>query len=390
MGDEENDWLDQERDVTEDDQIDEYDLTSTPNDFNISTIFSFISSGAVKIPGFQRHYVWDKKRASKLIESLIIGLPVPQVFLYEEARNSFLVIDGQQRLMSIYYFIKQRFPKKGRRAEVRSIFNESGQIPDDILSDNDLFDDFSLQLPEVGDGQRNKFHGLNYATLGEHRVQFDLRTIRNVIVKQIKPSGDDSSIYEMFGRLNSGGINLTPQEIRLSLYHSKFYDLLFRLNLNGKWRRLLDQPESDVHMRDIEVLLRAIAVWQEGLNYKPSMVRFLNRFSRDAQKLDDAKLNEIESTFEWFINATEDLDPNSLRRQSKFSGPLFEAIFAASCSLKDEGVAPTLTSATVTAVKSDAHFKNYTQSKTTATTSVLGRRKRAIEIIRDFPAGDSR
>jgi Protein of unknown function DUF262 len=93
----------------EEGQIDEYDLNSTPNDFNVVTIYNFIDSGAVKIPGFQRAYVWDLRRASKLIESLIIGLPVPQVFLYEEGRNSFLVIDGQQRLMTMYYFMMQRF-----------------------------------------------------------------------------------------------------------------------------------------------------------------------------------------------------------------------------------------------------------------------------------------
>src|SRR5512142_3145569 len=102
-----NDWLDEEEPEEEGYPISEYDLTSSPNDFNIITIFNFIESGAVKIPAFQRNYVWDIKRASKLIESIIIGLPVPQIFLYEEARNSFLVMDGQQRLMSIYYFIKQ-------------------------------------------------------------------------------------------------------------------------------------------------------------------------------------------------------------------------------------------------------------------------------------------
>src|SRR2546426_1120362 len=79
-------------------QVEEYDLTSVPNDFNVLTIYNFIESGAVKIPGFQRNYVWDLRRASKLIESLILGLPVPQVFLYEAGRNDFLVIDGQQRL----------------------------------------------------------------------------------------------------------------------------------------------------------------------------------------------------------------------------------------------------------------------------------------------------
>lgn len=93
--------------------IDQYDITASPNDFNLVTLGSFIDRGAVRIPGFQRHFVWDLPRASRLIESLILGLPVPQLFLYEESRNRFLVIDGQQRLMSIYYFIK-RVPAPGK------------------------------------------------------------------------------------------------------------------------------------------------------------------------------------------------------------------------------------------------------------------------------------
>lgn len=107
----EDDWFD-DAEVDEEGQIDEYDITASPNDFNLLTLQSFIEGGAIQIPGFQRNYVWDKKRASKLIESFIIGIPVPQLFLYEEAKNKFLVIDGQQRLMTIYYFYKQRFPRK--------------------------------------------------------------------------------------------------------------------------------------------------------------------------------------------------------------------------------------------------------------------------------------
>ena len=72
----------------------DYDISVSPNDFNLKTLFDFIDSGIVKIPGFQRNYVWDLKRASKLIESLLIGVPIPQIFLYEEKKNSFLVIDG--------------------------------------------------------------------------------------------------------------------------------------------------------------------------------------------------------------------------------------------------------------------------------------------------------
>src|SRR5579863_2811998 len=127
------DWFEDYVDEEDDVQINEYDITATPNDFNVSTLFNFVESGAVRIPGFQRNFVWDRARSSKLIESLILGLPVPQLFLYEQSRNRFLVIDGQQRLMSIYYFIKKRFPLKEKRSELRTIFDEKGTIPDEVL-----------------------------------------------------------------------------------------------------------------------------------------------------------------------------------------------------------------------------------------------------------------
>lgn len=376
------DWRNTGEPDDQDGQIDEYDLTSTPNDFNISTIFNFIESGAVKIPGFQRNYVWDIKRASKLIESLIIGLPVPQVFLYEQRRNSFLVIDGQQRLMTIYYFVKRRFPRRSRRVYIRSVFDSLGKIPDDVLYSDENFEDFNLRLPEIRPGAANKFNGLNYSTLGDYQVQFDLRTIRNVIVKQVKPSNDDSSVYEMFSRLNAGGVNLTAQEIRLSLYYSKFYDLLSRLNLEQGWRRLLSQPDPDINARDIEVLLRGIAVWLEGEGYRPSMLQFLNNFSRTAQSFDDEKISNIKDTVEWFIHASADVDPSTfLTRQPKFSVPIFEAVFAAACTLHTQKRGVKLTTGTLEMLKSDETFQSHAQQMTTNRTSVLGRRSRALELL---------
>ncbi len=59
---EEENWFDDYADNEDDAQIDEYDITASPNDFNILTLYSFIESGAVKIPGFQRNYVWDRVR----------------------------------------------------------------------------------------------------------------------------------------------------------------------------------------------------------------------------------------------------------------------------------------------------------------------------------------
>ncbi len=169
-------------------QIGEYDITTSPNDFNVNTIFNFIGSGVVKIPGFQRNYVWDLGRASKLIESIIIGLPVPQIFLYEESRNHFLVIDGQQRLMTIYYFMKQRFPTMGKRSALRTVFAEHGHIPDSFLTDDEYFENFCLKLPQQLPNQPNKFNRMSYSTLPDESGK-------------IESSPGRPSIYKLFSVL---------------------------------------------------------------------------------------------------------------------------------------------------------------------------------------------
>lgn len=321
----------EEEQFDDDFQIEEYELTSTPNDFNVLTINSFIESGAILIPGFQRNYVWDIRRASKLIESIILGLPIPQIFLYEDKRNSFLVIDGQQRLMTIYYFIKQRFPKKEKRTQIRKIFAEyGGKMPDSILHDDAYFSTFKLNLSRSKQ-KNNKFNGLTYKTLNDYKTQFDLRPIRNVVVKQNVPKDDNSSIFEIFNRLNSGGINLMAQEIRSSLYHSKFYDILYKLNLEKEWRRLLKLADPDLHMKDIELLLRGFSMFTHGDNYVPSLAKFLNTYSAIAKKYDDKTLNYIENVFAKIMDACSLLPDDTFinKKTKRFNTFVFEALMYA-------------------------------------------------------------
>jgi hypothetical protein len=381
-----NDWAEFEAEEEGDDSlIKEYDITATPNDFNIKTIFDFVESGAVKIPGFQRNYVWDIKRASKLIESIIVGLPIPQIFLYEETRNKFLVIDGQQRLMSIYYFIKQRFPKIERRVEIRKIFDEMGELPKDILHDDNYFDKFNLQLPSPISNKQNKFDTLNYETLGEHKIQFDLRPVRNIIIRQNSPDDEDSSIYEIFNRLNSGGINLTPQEIRASLYHSGFYMLLDRLNLDAGWRRILGAPEPDLHKKDVEILLRGFALLIEGDNYRASMTRFLNGFSRKAKRMTDDHINYCEALFKSFVTACSSLESGAfLSARNKFNISTFDAVFSAICkdAYTQKSTQLLLIDGTkLASLKVDQAFFKATQGGTASADNVKMRIKRAKEIL---------
>lgn len=309
-------------------QIEEYDLTSSPNDFNVLTINSFIDSGSIKIPGFQRNYVWDIKRASKLIESIILGLPIPQIFLYEEKKNQFLVIDGQQRLMTIYFYVKGRFPKKEKRTEIRRLFNESNAFPESILYNDEFFSNFNLSLSVKTGAKQNPFNDLNYKTLDNYQMQFDLRPIRCVVVKQNVPKDDNSSVFEIFNRLNSGGINLMPQEIRSSLYHSDFMDMLFRINLNPTWRKLLKSPDPDLHMKDIELLLRGYAMAIYGDNYTSSLAKFLNNFADTARKFDKAYLVYLESFLTSLFLSIDSLPEDIFlnRNSNRFNVFLFEGL----------------------------------------------------------------
>jgi uncharacterized protein with ParB-like and HNH nuclease domain len=382
-------WFEDYADGVDDLQVEEYDITAAPNDFNVLTIQSFLESGAVRIPGFQRNYVWDIARASKLIESLILGLPVPQVFLYETDRNKFLVIDGQQRLMSIYYFIKQRFPRKDRRSDLRLIFDEHGKIPDHIIHDDNYFENFRLKLAESLPNHPNRFKGLSYQALGDYKTQFELRTIRNVIIKQNSPQGDDSSMYEVFNRLNTGGVNLKPQEIRTSMYHSNFYEMLYRLNSEPSWRRVLGNQDPDLHMKDVEILLRGFGLLVDRENYAPSMVKFLNQFSRKARNQTEEQNQFLEKIIRAFLNACSNLQNDAFlnKKNRRFNVALFEASFAAVCRkpflenrLFDKKISPEK----LLELENDNTFIDAMIEGTTQTKNVNARLDRAAQILGDF------
>lgn len=363
------DWFTDDGSDDLDASFKDYDITASPNDFNVRTIVDFIDSGPVKIPGFQRNYVWDIKRASKLIESILIGLPIPQIFLYEEERNSYLVIDGQQRLMSIYYFVKGRFPRRNQRPAIRRIMAEKGigVLPPEILSDDTYFEKFNLSLPAPATNQQSRFHRMNFDTLGEEQRGFNLRTIRNVIIKQNAPEEErDTSVFEIFNRLNTGGVNLRAQEIRTSLYHSDFMDALTRINLNSTWRRLIGQPEPDLHAKDLEILLRAFALVVSGSSYTEPMSRFLNVFAKSSRRLEVAKITYAVQLFEAFFAAMAEIPADSLRvtGSGRFSIAMFEAVFWATCAdafkVSSTDVRP-LTVERLAALKSDSKFIEATQ-----------------------------
>jgi len=383
-------WVDDYAAFEEEDvYVGEYDLTSTPNDFNVLTIVSFLDSGAVIIPGFQRNFVWDIKRASKLIESLIIGLPVPPIYLYEEGRNRFLVVDGQQRLMSVYYFVKGRFPKSSARGEVRSLAFRDGPIDPRHLDNDDLFQPFALHLPRKEPDTKNPFHKLKYSSLDDYKTTFDLRPLRNVVIKQNQPKGDESSVFEIFSRLNSGGVSLNQHEIRSSLYHSDFLERLHEVNLDDSWRKILGRPRPDPGSRDVEILLRGFALLLSSSQYKPSMVKFLNGFCRKCRTHSEKENDYLVELFRLFCSMLLEQvgeRPFSLMPSGRFNIAMFESVLFACCeaaaSSKTLDLIP-VSAAKIARIREDSEWHEASFQSTTDRSNVVKRLARARLLVRE-------
>lgn len=315
-------WWEDESDEENGEKIKIYDLITYPSDFTVSTIYEKLNNGSIAIPPFQRNYVWDIKQASKLIESLIIGLPVPQMFFFEENEKS-LIIDGQQRLLTVFYFMHGRIPKQNKRASLRKAIIERGNLNEELLSDNEYFVDFKLKL-----SNNDELNGLSFEKLDKYKEKFKSRPIRIIHIKQLAPNEQDreSSMFEIFDRLNTGGSNLSDQEIRMNIHYSNFYKMIDEVNLNPIWRKLLGKEELDLRFKDFEILLRYFAVANSFDEYKSNMKMFLNNFSYKAKSFSVEKIVSLKNEFVLFLNSF-DLNEETTVDRKIFQIGALEAIF---------------------------------------------------------------
>jgi hypothetical protein len=219
----------------------------------------------IVIPEFQRKYVWNRAQASRLIESLIIQCPIPVIYLDQEADETLKVIDGNQRIWSIRLFIENQFPLRGLRA-----------YPD--------------------------LNGLRFREL-DPRFQrhIENRTLRCITIlkethAQIK--------FDVFERLNTGAVQLNPQELRHGLYHG---DLMERLDELGKYEpwQELSGIRDDKRMRGAELILRFLALSNSLRAYKKPLASFLNQFA--SENRNSVSLNDWSEQFKITVDVVKSL-----------------------------------------------------------------------------------
>ena len=288
-----NERLLEEEDAVEDNL--RYEISSYGADYDVEGLVKRLRNGDAKIPEFQRGYVWPIKQASRFIESLLLGLPVPGIFLSTEPETKkLLVIDGHQRLTTLLAFYEGVFPTTKRE----------------------------FGLTDV----QSSLEGKTYKGLDdENRRALDNAIIHATVVKQTDPQDGGSGIYKIFERLNSSGMLLSPQEIRTAIYGGELAKLLSELNEWPQWRALFG-PENK-RMRDQELILRFCALSSELNTYTRPMKTFLNDFMNSRRSIDsDMKMSLSNSFKRTTALVYEMLGARAFKPANSFNAAVFDAI----------------------------------------------------------------
>ncbi len=244
----------------------------SPINFNvtnrrISDIFSSFNDHELDTtPAFQRGYVWDKIKASKLIESVLLHVPLPLIYTAEETDGSEVVIDGQQRLMTFIGFLSNKFPRDQRPFKLVKL---------KILKE------------------------LNGKAFGDLDQSLKTAIKRyGVSIIKIANTTDENVKFGIFERLNTGAVTLSPQELRNCIYRGPFNELIKTLATHSSFTRVLALQKRPERMVDCEMVLRFLAFNERThLNFNGKMKTFMNEFMRTHQDISAERQAEWRDRF---------------------------------------------------------------------------------------------
>ena len=241
------------------------ELLTSVLDYNLNTLSDLVNTDQIDLsPRYQRRDRWKPERQSKLIESFFMNVPIPPIFLNEDDYGKYSVIDGKQRLTAIHEFMRGRLRLKGLQ-----VFKELNDM---------TIDDLSPTLRSI------------------------ISTRANLRATIILRQSDKEVKFEVFRRLNTGGVSLNPQEIRNSTWPGPLNDLILDLSENNTYRRLLgmSKPATSTlyrDMRDVELVLRFLTFRTDWSTFSGGMASRLDKFMAENQRLDKKKLTSMKLSF---------------------------------------------------------------------------------------------
>lgn len=322
MNTKEKDCIEEIQSEIDDDYSDDslFNISSWGADLSFRELISMYEEDELVKPELQRKYVWDKVEASRFIESILLGLPVPSVFLAQSGSQK-LIVDGYQRIMTVYDYMRGIFSTD------KKVFRLSNSEKINARWRNKAFSELST------DDQR----------------KIKSTTIHAIIFEQKKPENDGTSLYQVFERINTSGRTLTPQEIRNCVYQGSFNTMLFEINENKTWRELFGTEEADSRMRDLEYILRFFTMKTGDIldtkSKQISLKKALNDFMKTHKEDSPADIQRFKDEFDTTVQLVYDhIGKDAFRNYTrgkfskKFHPAIFDAIMVAVFLIHKQGI----------------------------------------------------
>lgn len=340
-----------------------FNISSWGADLSFREIISMYEEDELVKPELQRKYVWDKVEASRFIESILMGLPVPSIFLAQSGSQK-LIVDGYQRIMTVNDYVSGIFSGDGK------IFRLSNSERINVRWRNKAFRELST----------------------EEQRKIRSTTIHAIIFEQKYPANDDTSLYQVFERINTSGRTLTSQEIRNCVYQGSLNSLLFELNESKVWRLMFGEETADSRMRDLEYILRFFVMCSttvlESTSKQISLKKTLNEFMGKNATADEKTIDEFRKMF---LNTMEhiysSLGENAFRNYTrgnftkKFHPAIYDAVSVAFYQAqKNEIIVKKIDEAAHVKLLCEDDFKKVIRERTTDIKNI---RKR-IQMVNDY------
>jgi uncharacterized protein with ParB-like and HNH nuclease domain len=349
-----------------------YNINSWGADYSFRELISLYDDGDLEKPELQRKYVWGKPEASRFIDSVLLGLPIPSIFLAKTHNNKMLIIDGYQRLMTIYDYM-------------RGIWSGDEKI---------------FRLSNIPEKINIRWKNKAFSELSEtEQRKIKTTTIHAIIFEQKSPVDDDTSLYQIFERINTSGRTLMPQEIRNCVYQGKLNSLLFELNTNSQWRQLFGSELEDPRMRDLEFILRYFSLNTDFIRNYPksniSLKKHLNEFMGNKNNNTDDSIGNfridftetIKSVYKTFgDNAFYNVQSTDLTTiRKRFYPTIFDAIMISTAIATNRGVDVSRSSEVKRLrLLKDTNFRKYISEGTMQIEHINGRINLALTYLYDL------
>jgi hypothetical protein len=320
-------------------------------DMTVRQLVDMVAGGEIEIaPDYQRRFIWDTERESELVESIYLGIPVPSLYMAANSDGTWEVVDGVQRLSTLTHFC----------AEAKNLSTIGREHPLELQSLKKL----------------TTLNGMTFAALPKAlQLNFQLRPVR---VTTLNDKSDFGVRYDLFERLNTGGVKLHAQEIRNCVFRGEFRNLLKNLSDDANFLKVVKLPDNEQQSASYEeCVLRFFAFIENYQSFDHSVVDFLNDYmiSKSKKGPNQRFIDLFVETMKYIIREV----PGGIARGSRSITPLnlFEGVAVGTALALKTG--KRLVPGRLKRIMDSEGLKKFTTGATNSRTMVVGR----IEYVRD-------